>query len=137
MEHLTLPLLVFAALGAGVLAGVMACWHYLRGSVQDAFHKGKTESAAETATLHERLSGREAQVDELRAAIDLREKEVAGLREETKNECERRAAAEQVSQRVPVLDGQLKEVNQQLVAAYGEISVQRESNSELNPRLIE
>jgi DNA recombination protein RmuC len=137
METLSPALLLLAALGVGVWAGIMACWYYLRSSVQDAFEKGKSESGAAAAALNERLRGREEQVDELRAAIDVRDKEVARLREETSRECERRVAAEQLSQRVPVLDAQWKDTNQQLAAAYGEISVQRSANAELTARIEE
>ena len=131
MENLSLPLLVFAALWAGVAA----CWFYMRGQIQESFDKGKADSAAETAALNERLSGREAQSAELRAAIDVREKELARLQEEVRTESERRAASEQLSQRVPVLDAQLKEINQQIAVSYGEISVQRSANADLTARL--
>ncbi len=135
MENLSFALFVFTALLAGVWAGGMSCWIYLRGSIEGALGRCKAESAAEIAALNERLSGRELQSDELRAGIEAREKEIARLREEMNRESERRGAAEQLSQRVPVLEEQLKEINLQLAIAYGEISMQRSSNGELKPRL--
>jgi len=133
MENLSLPLLIFAALWIG--AGL--CWFYMRGRVQEAYDKSKAEGVAENASLVERVSGRETQVTEMRAAIEVRDRELAKLQDELKSESERRAASEQLSQRVPVLDTQVKELNQQVAISYGEISVQRSSVAELTARLDE
>ena len=131
MENLSLPLLVFAALWAGVAL----CWFYMRGRVQEAEDKAKADAIAENAALVERLNGREAQTSEMKASIEVRDQEISRLREENRSESERRAAAEQLSLRVPALDEQLKDANQQLAIGYGEISVQRSSVADLKARL--
>lgn len=131
MENLSLPLWIFAAL----LVGVGACWAFMRSHARVAFDAGKSESAAETAALNERLNGRDAQACELRAAIEFRDKEFIRLMEEIRAECERRAALEQLALRVPVLDEQVRDLSRQIAAGYGQLSVQRSATAELTARL--
>ncbi|MBA3708737.1 MAG: hypothetical protein H0W83_07970, partial [Planctomycetes bacterium] len=53
----------------GAVAGAFVAWMVLRGKAADAYRHGAAEGDSERATIAERLSGVEAQLQEARATI--------------------------------------------------------------------
>ncbi|MBL8489327.1 MAG: DNA recombination protein RmuC [Rhodocyclaceae bacterium] len=66
---------------AGVGVGAALVWFLLAGRLREAEARGRQGVEAEKAVLAERVAGREQELRELRAALDLRERELAALRE--------------------------------------------------------
>jgi DNA recombination protein RmuC len=105
MDSLALP----ATLIAGILLGALAAWLILRGRVAQSREAGRLELAADVAALQERITGRDRQLEEGRAALARSAAETAELRAEnsglkarlaqlaTRLEEERKAAAEKLS----------------------------------------
>jgi DNA recombination protein RmuC len=88
---------------SGAFAGAVLAWLFARSA-----------AAAERAALAERLQAREAQVQELRAALEKTESETARLREALQAEAEKRSAAEEGCSRLPNLEARLDERERQL-----------------------
>ena len=133
MEQLGLALFVFAIFWVGVGAGYMAT--KLR--VQSAYEKGKADSIAESAALTERLQGREAQINDLRASLEGKAAEIARLQGEVKAEMERRATAETYAQRTAEFERLSAEREQQAAKLNEDLQALRAENSGLSTRLEE
>ncbi|HEX3144776.1 MAG TPA: DNA recombination protein RmuC [Pyrinomonadaceae bacterium] len=91
----------------GALIGAVLAWLALRAKSHRAFDDGKAANAIETAALNERLSGKDAEVQELRARVDSAQHKQEQLEEQFHDEATRRAAAEQDAARIPSLEQQL------------------------------
>ena len=79
MEQITF----FLALIAGFLFGAAIVWLIQRNDVRQSYARARTEFNAEIAGLSERVKNREAQVSELRAESDERERRLATMLEES------------------------------------------------------
>src|SRR5882724_4220464 len=83
----------------GIVVGAVTVWLVLRAKAQRSYADGKTDSATEIATLHERLAAKNRELQKLQESFD---KEVAELSRVKKEnavlmadlEGERRAAQE-------------------------------------------
>src|SRR5512138_2689974 len=95
-------------LPAFALIIAVAAWFIFKSRLELAYKKGKTEQQAETATLTERLAGKESQLGELKALLDKGAGEILALRGELKAEAEKRAAAEEKNSRIAELGSALK-----------------------------
>ena len=66
----------------GAAIGGAICWLINRGKVKTEYERARRESETERATILERLSGKEAQIEELRETIDRECVQAAKLRNE-------------------------------------------------------
>jgi len=95
IEQIGLMFMPFLMPLVGVLGGVVFTWLVLRFKLERTIQRAQAELELERATLNERLSAREQQLQELKNTLDLTSKQSSGLREELKRESERRAIAEE------------------------------------------
>lgn len=100
MEHLLFIL-------AGLVMGACAVGLALRQKIALSYQKGRGEMEKETATLLERLNARDAQLEELKTALERGVEENSTLRDELMKEAERRAAAEEKNLRITDLEAQV------------------------------
>ncbi len=70
MEEVLPMLMPYLMVAAGVFAGAVATWFTLRLRAGQELQRVKGALELEQATIHERLSGREQQLRELRDALD-------------------------------------------------------------------
>lgn len=94
---------------AGLVLGAAAAWYLARAGARGVYERGCAEARVHEATLTERLSGREQQLQDLRAALEERAAQVHALqgengelrsaqsRLETALDKERKAAAEKLA----------------------------------------
>jgi DNA recombination protein RmuC len=115
----------------------VAAWFIIKSRLELAYKKGKTEQQAETATLTERLAGKESQLGELKALLDKGEGDILALRGELKAEAEKRAAAEEKNSRIAELGSALKTREEQLRQLFEENSALKARLSALATQLSE
>ncbi|MCP5111105.1 MAG: DNA recombination protein RmuC [bacterium] len=75
-------LVFFLALAVGLIFGGLAVWLMLRADTNNAYGRAKSEMVAEHTALTERLSGREARIEDLTKERDQLRGELKRLREE-------------------------------------------------------
>lgn len=114
----------------GLLLGILIAFLVFIVRVRRAHDLMRAEWDAERAALTERLIAKEQQAQHLNGVLDQVQTEVVGLREEYRVCAERRAAAEEKSQRIP-------ELMASLVAKEEELSSRRRENAGLMNRLTE
>ena len=76
--------ILFASLGllAGIVVGALVYYFISRNKLQYEFNRGRSHSETELATLAERLVGKDAQINELRKAVEQHAAQTIGLRAE-------------------------------------------------------
>lgn len=125
----------FLALALGLVFGGLAAWLMLRTETNAAYARAKTETLAEQKALAERLSGKEARVEDLTQERDQLRAEVQRLREETADlkalnaELETRVdeMAKSSDERMSVV----REAREQLAEAFRDVSQEAlESNNQ-------
>ena len=137
MEQISLMFIPFLTPLAGVLGGGVFTWLVLRLKLERTIQRVQAELELERATLNERLSAREQQFQELKAALDHTLKESAQLREEVKGESERRAIAEERNSRIPELEVDLKSTEKQAQDLQSANMELRAKLAEVETRLME
>lgn len=115
----------------------VAVWFIFRSKVEFAYQKGRDELEAETATLTERLQGKDLQIGELKAQLAKGTEEISDLRTELKAEAEKRSAAEEKNRRVPELEMQVKTREEQMRQVFEENSALKAKLSSLATQLHE
>ena len=133
MEQFTLTLLVLGIFWLGVIAG----WLAMRIRVQTAYERARSDSAAEQASLTERLAGRDQQIQELRASLDGHAKEISQLREQAKVENEKRVAAEEKCTQVEGLQAALTAREERIARMQSEVETLKATGAEVSARLDE
>ena len=98
----------FLLVVAGLALGWLVTWFLERGRLSQAAEAARAETAAERATLTERLRNQDQQLAELRNRADQQQAELASSRENLQSEAARRAAAEQLNARLPELEARLE-----------------------------
>jgi DNA recombination protein RmuC len=121
----------------GLIIGAGVAWAVFKSRTDFAYARGRAESEAETATLAERLQGKEQQIAELRGGVEKAAEELCALREELKVEAERRSAAEEKNRRIAELETALKAREDELRQAYETSAAQKAKVSELATLLSE
>ncbi len=103
----------FAALLIGLAVGAIAVWSVFRLKAQHFKEVAKGESAAELATLEERLAAKGAEIQALRESV---QKEIAGreqLSAELRREVNLRSSAEEKASRVITLEAERDALQEQ------------------------
>ncbi|GLI33461.1 DNA recombination protein RmuC [Desulforhabdus amnigena] len=129
-----IPLLMFLL---GAILGSCIVGAIFRFKIQRISEKIRGELELERATLWERLSGRERQLEDLKGAHDKVMTEISRLRDEMKVEFERRVAAEEKNSRIPDLQASIRSREELILKAQKENSVLRSKLSEVETRLEE
>lgn len=88
----------------GIAVGSLATWLLCRTRMASSFDRGLHTAQAEMAVIAERLKGKELMLAEAKATCDQHNAELLALRDELKNESNRRAAAEEQCRRVVDLE---------------------------------
>lgn len=137
MTNWTSYLMPYLEPGLGVLAGLFVGWLIFRLRAQQANERLRAELEMEKATLVERLSGRERQLEALGESLDRAMTETARLRTEVQAESAKRAAAEEKTSRIPDLEAKLRERDERLRGLADEQGALRARLAEVETRLGE
>jgi DNA recombination protein RmuC len=81
----------------GIVIGGAVVWIIFRTKITSSYERGKLEADADKATLAERASGLQKQLDELKSSLQTKDDEIAGLKElKGKLEADLKAADEKI-----------------------------------------
>jgi DNA recombination protein RmuC len=131
------PVSFFLVLVVGLFFGASVIWLIQRNEMKGAYERARVDTEAERATLQERLEGKEAQIQELKAGSESLRGEIARLNEQVKTESEKRSSAEQRTERVAELQAEIEAREGRLAALQAENTSLRASQAELVTRLEE
>ncbi len=122
-------------LALGLILGGAAVWLILRGQIQHAADNAKMAVQAEAAVLNERLQAKEEQLRSLAAELQKSNDAVAGLQQKLAFETEKRATAEEKTNRIPRLEDELAAKEAALAELQAEITGLKAAQSALNTAL--
>ena len=108
------------AFGIGFLVAVAVTWLVLRAKVQLSYQKAKSEMEGQHATLIERLSSKEKQIDELNKSGQKAREQLEQASKDLVIESGKRAAAEERNSRIQELQGELTSKNNEVAKFRGE-----------------
>lgn len=131
-----MPSILAAFVCGGVLAGAGVGW-LLRGLARREFERGQAAAGTEKAALDERLKARDAQLAEVRVALEGLERRKNELETALRNESQQRAAAEERNARIGELEAGLREREARLAEFQREITAARARLAELETTLVE
>ncbi len=114
----------------GLLAGVAATVVFFRFKMRNLQDRFRAELEVQMATLHERLRGKDGQLEALQASCEKGTAELARLSNENRELTERRVAAEAQCARLP-------ELERAVVTREEQLSELRSHNTRLQTRLSE
>jgi DNA recombination protein RmuC len=123
------------AVVAGLFLGSTAAWAYLRQQARTAFGRGRDSTEPERATLVERLTARDAEIENLKRNVSELEADRQDADADLLEEAERRAAAEQLAARVPQLEAAVDEARRLAQAKENDGGELRARNARLQSEL--
>jgi DNA recombination protein RmuC len=127
--------LLLTALTAGLLFGAAVVWLILRGRVANEYERARGESSTERATLHERLSGKEQQIRDLKNNLDRNQNDLMSIRDELRVESDRRSAAEEKCSRLSILESELVQRESRIAVLLNEKSELESKRSSIETQL--
>ncbi len=115
MENQILIPLIAITVGilVGVVVGATSVWFVFRGKARHFQEVARGETAADMATLQERLKAKDNDLQGLHQALDQEKTDVARLVSELRAETYQRSAAEQKASRVASLESELAHLQEQ------------------------
>lgn len=112
----------FVGFAAGAVVGAVIAWFSLRRHIDNAYQKGRAESATALAELTAQLQNKEEWLQEAKVAGKLLEEKNNDLQNNLKDETAKRAAAEEKTQQLPKLEAERKDLQEKLISAQKRIS---------------
>lgn len=128
-------LLFVVGLVFGLALGALPVWLILKGKIQAAADKAKSEAEVERAGLSATLQARDNQIQNLNSAVTKSDSENSRLQTELNTESNRRATAEEKNTRIPTLEAEIKEKEAKLANLNAEITTLKEAQAQLNTTL--
>ncbi|PYK95951.1 MAG: DNA recombination protein RmuC [Verrucomicrobia bacterium] len=128
---------IIIAFLAGCFLGGAAIGWLLRGKLRHAASEAKAESDLELAVLNVRMADREKEIAELRSASGEQKRQITQIDSRFHEESNARATAEEKARRIPQLEEQLANKDQQIHDLQNHVTDLKISRSELETTLAE
>jgi DNA recombination protein RmuC len=123
------------AIAGGVVTGAVLMFFLLWPKVGQARNEGLMALESERATLQERISGREQQLQSLSGTYEKTMRELSDLTKAVQEESRKRAVAEEKNSRIPELEASRKDREEHVTQLQEDNSILKSRVSELQTRL--
>ena len=115
-------LFLLLAIAGGVIFGAVVVWLILRGRIANEYERSRAESSTERATLHERLSGKEQQIRDLKNSLERNLSDLISVRDQLRVESDRRSTAEEKCSRLTALESEIAQRDSRIAILQNEKS---------------
>ena len=107
-------MVVVSIFAVGIFIGGLFAYLVARLKIRSAAEKGRMEEETERSILTERVRHREDQLEDLKSALEIANRDISSLRAEVRSESERRSKAEEKNTRIPELDAAITGKNKKI-----------------------